>query len=118
LASKLKNLLEQIHHRSLWQVLAAYGLGSWAVLGGVGTLMDVLGLPDWVSPAIAVILVAALPLVLITTYIQKRGIGGPELVTGAPEKGLRRWFSWRNLLTLAGAWLFSPPAPAATWECG
>jgi len=97
MASKLKSILEQIHHRSLWQVLVAYAVGSWALLGGVGTLMDVLGLPDWVPPVVAVILVAALPLVLLTTYIQKRGIGGPELVTGAPEKGLRRWFRWRNV---------------------
>ena len=65
LLSKIKGILEQIHHRSLWQILVAYSLASWAVVGGVGTLMDVLGLPDWVPPAVAVLLVAALPLVLV-----------------------------------------------------
>jgi Flp pilus assembly protein TadD len=101
-ASELKKLLEQIHHRSLWQTLVAYAVASWAVLGGMGTLMDILGLPDWVPPTAAVICIALLPLVLATAYIQKRGIGGPELVTGAPEEGLRRWFSWRHVAVAAG----------------
>lgn len=102
MASRLKNLFEQIHYRSLWQTLVAYAAGSWVVLGGLGTLMDVLGLPAWVPPAVAIICLAALPLVLTTAFFQKRGIGRPELVNGAQEKGLRAWFSWRNLVLVVG----------------
>ena len=42
----LKRLIREIHRRSLWQVLGIYLLASWVVLGGVGTLGDVLALPD------------------------------------------------------------------------
>jgi tetratricopeptide (TPR) repeat protein len=103
LASRLKTLLEQIHHRSLWQITLAYGAGVYAVLGVFDTLGDLVGLPEWVSKAVFVLCLAVFPLVIATAYIQKRGIGGPELVTGAQEKGLRRLLSWRNLLTASGA---------------
>ena len=46
----LKRLIREIHRRSIWQVLGVYLLASWAVLGGVGTLMDTLNLPEWFPP--------------------------------------------------------------------
>lgn len=101
--STLKKLLEQVHRRSLWQILVAYGAGSYALLGGVDTLGNIVGIPDWVSPAVFVVCLSGLPLVLFTAFVQARGIGGPELVAGVPEKGIRRWFNWRNLAVAAGA---------------
>ncbi len=47
---RLRQLIHEIHRRSLWQVLGIYVMASGAVLGGVGTLSDVLRLPEWFSP--------------------------------------------------------------------
>lgn len=41
---RLRQLIHEIHRRSLWQVLGIYVVASWAVISGVGTLGDALGL--------------------------------------------------------------------------
>ena len=47
---RLRQLIHEIHRRSLWQVLGIYVVASWAVLGGVDTLGGAVGLPDWFLP--------------------------------------------------------------------
>ena len=97
---RLRQLIHEVHRRSLWQVLGIYVVASWAVLGGIGTLGDVLGLPDWFSPLALAVLLVGLPIVLATAFVQE---GGPrreaedvatptaDAPTGAPAL-----FTWRN----------------------
>ena len=46
--SRLKRLIQEIHRRSLWQVLGIYVGGAWVTLQGIEALVSVLGLPEWV----------------------------------------------------------------------
>ena len=43
--SRLKHLIQEIHRRSLWQVLGIYLGGAWVALQGIEALASVLGLP-------------------------------------------------------------------------
>ncbi len=43
--SKLKKLITEIHHRSLWQVLLIYVVASWVVFEVVQTATEGLGSP-------------------------------------------------------------------------
>ncbi len=43
--SRLKRLIQDIHRRSLWQVLGIYLAGAWVALQGIEALVSVLGLP-------------------------------------------------------------------------
>ena len=44
--SRLRSLIQEIHRRSLWQVLGIYLVGAWVPLQGVEALVSVLGLPS------------------------------------------------------------------------
>ncbi len=48
----LKQLIQEIHRRSLWQVLGIYAVASWVIYEVVQGLTEGLGLPDW-FPALA-----------------------------------------------------------------
>ncbi len=71
----LKRLIAEIHRRSLWQVLGIYAVASWAVLGGVSTLGDALGLPDWFPRFALGLLIVGLPIVLAAAFVQEGGPG-------------------------------------------
>ena len=53
--SRLKRLIQEIHRRSLWQVLGIYLGGAWVALQGIEALVSVLSLPEWI-PAFALVL--------------------------------------------------------------
>ena len=102
---RLRQLIHEIHRRSLWQVLGIYVVASWAVLGGIGTLGDVLALPEWFSPLALALLIVGLPIVLATTFVQEGGPGreaGDVEVAGAPTNaspgGASSLFTWRNAI--------------------
>lgn len=80
--SRLKELIHEVHRRSLWQVLLVYVGASWAVLAVVDTLAGALGLPDWAPRLAFFLLVIGLPIVLATAFVQE---GTPE----APPRGSR-----------------------------
>ncbi len=63
---RLRQLIHEIHRRSLWQVLGIYVMASYAVLGGVDTLGGALRLPEWLEPVALVLLIIGLPIVLAT----------------------------------------------------
>jgi hypothetical protein len=44
--SRLKWLISEIHHRSLWQVLLRYVGGAWFAYEIIDTVTSRLGLPD------------------------------------------------------------------------
>ncbi len=67
----LKKLIGELHRRSIWQVLAAYAVFTWLLFETFEVLRVAVGLPDWVEPTAAVILVVLLPALLATASIQK-----------------------------------------------
>ena len=62
--SRLKQLIQEVHRRSLWQVLGIYLLASWIVFEIVQTVTEGLGLPQWFPAFAALLLLIGLPIVL------------------------------------------------------
>ena len=119
----MKNLIREIHRRSLWQVLGVYLAGSWVALQVVEQLTEAAGLPDWVRPFSLVLLILGFPIVMATAIVQE-GVGGGDgaaaedapldetgstatagreavVQAGAADRGSspgahRRIFTWRN----------------------
>ncbi len=110
--SQLKQLIQEIHRRSLWQVLAIYLAISWVVYEVVQSLTEGLGLPQWFPAFAFVLILIGLPIVVATAFVQE-GISAttrqdPTLLPGAelesearPREvaGARRLFTWRNAIT-------------------
>ena len=96
--------------RSLIQILALYGAGSWLVLQVVDVLTDNMGLPDWVFPFALILLLIGLPIILTTAAVQKRmavaSAGEATVTESDPEsrasEDVRRLFTWRNALVGGG----------------
>ena len=121
--SQLKQLIQEVHRRSLWQVLGIYVVVSWVVFQVVQTLTEGLGLPDWVPPFAFVLLLIGLPIVMATAFVQE-GIpvaGGSEELSSESEsvadavkdeapapraEGVRRLFTWRKAI-LGGVLAFA-----------
>jgi tetratricopeptide (TPR) repeat protein len=72
--SGLKQLIHEVHRRSIWQVLGIYLGASWMALQVVEILTQSVGLPDWVQPFAIVLLVIGFPIVLATAFVQE-GLG-------------------------------------------
>ena len=110
--SRLRQFIQEIHRRSLWQVLAIYAVASWVIYEVVQGLTEGLGLPDWFPALAVVLLLIGLPIVLATAFVQE-GISpsrrhDPTLLPGAelesearPREvaGARRLFTWRNAIS-------------------
>jgi len=135
--SRLKQLIHEVHRRSLWQVLGIYVVGGWIALQVVDTMAGALKLPDWSSPVALLLLIIGLPIVLATAFVQE-GVGrrepgevertsGGTPIPGAPDEGARTLFTWKNAIlgglvafalwgVVATAWLFlgTPGAGAGT----
>jgi TolB-like protein len=100
--SRLRSLIQEIHRRSLWQVLGIYLGGAWVTLQGIEALVSVLGLPEWVPGFALVALIVGLPIVLATAFVQE-GVGAGEAgdeaaaVAGAEAAGLHLVLTWRNV---------------------
>ena len=113
--SSLRQLISEIHRRSLWQVLAIYVVGGWICYSVIQGLTEGLDLPSW-FPALALVLfIAGLPVVLATAFLQEGfqsrsqrdptlipgteiGVGG---VTGTQSSETSAWrdlFTWRNAM--------------------
>ena len=75
--SRLKRLIQEIHRRSLWQVLGIYLFGAWVAFQGIEALADGLAMPEWVPGFALVILILGLPIVLATAFVQE-GVGAGE----------------------------------------
>jgi hypothetical protein len=109
----LKYLIREIHRRSLWQVLAMYLAASFGALHVVDLVTTNVGLPDWVGPFTAVLLIIGLPIVLATAFVQEgaptvRGVTTlPEPKPSAPPRAAAPWSGHRpkRLLTWRLAFL-------------
>ena len=113
--SGLKNLIHEVHRRSLWQVIGIYLGGAWVTLQVVEQLTEAAGLPDWVRPFSLLMLLLGFPFALATAFVQE-GLRSPaeddsrlgdglEAVDGdddsplsAPGDQARRLFTWRNAM--------------------
>jgi tetratricopeptide (TPR) repeat protein/TolB-like protein len=99
------------------RVAALFLLASALLLGIVHLLVQRLGLPDWVFWAAGVLLLAGLPIMLVTGFHEReralaRTTGLPITVpTGTAE----RWFTWRKALTGGGLAFVSLALVAAAY---
>ena len=134
--SGIKRLIHEIHHRSLWQVLAIYAAASWVVFEVIQTLTEGLALPGWLPALAMVLLLIGLPIVLATAFVQEGGPALsrrdptliPQVGSGVPTEPaaasgaattdrLRGLFTWRNAImggllafafwgVVAAGWMF------------
>jgi serine/threonine-protein kinase len=112
--SHLKQLIREIHRRSLWQVLLVYIGGALVGYQAIQALTEGLGLPGW-FPAMAIVLfIVGLPIVLATSFVQEGFSSAGQDPTLLPESGIpvasevvgaKRLFTWRNAI-LGGALAF------------
>lgn len=106
--SRFKQLVHEVHRRSLWQVLGIYLVTSWVVFQVVQSLTEGLQLPDWFPALAFVLLLIGLPIVLATAFIQE-GVGSPpdqipianlgDTDVTMPVADVHRLFTWRNALS-------------------
>ncbi len=86
--SGFKGLVQEVHRRSLWQVLGIYLGASWVVLQAVEILTESVGLPDWVQPFAIVLLLIGFPIVIATAFVQEGvGVRDPGPASGDQELG-------------------------------
>lgn len=79
-------LLQRFKKSRFARVLIIYAGASWPILGVVGTLQDVLLLPDWVSPAALILLLVGLLAMLVMEWLQSGpGAGEEEDGEGSPD---------------------------------
>lgn len=85
--SRIGNLIRNLRHKSVWQVLGAYLIASWGVLSVVGTMTSALDLPDWFPTVALGFLLLGFPFVLATAFIQARDLSEhmPGLPTAAGD---------------------------------
>ncbi len=81
----MKNLIQEIHRRSLWQVLGIYLVGAFVSLQVVEQLAEAGGLPAWVRPFALVLLIIGFPIVMATAFVQE-GMGSKQ--PEAPQQSL------------------------------
>ena len=114
--SGLKQLIQQIHRRSLWQILAIYLAGAWFGYEIIEALTERAGLPEWFPDLAIVLFIVGLPIVLATAFVQEGGLAGrrsdPTLLPGADTElgdvaltseslrpaGAGRFLTWRNAI--------------------
>jgi len=67
----LKQLIVEIHRRSLWQTLTIYLGASWAVLEVTDQIVARYLMPEWVYPSALILLLLGLPIVLATAFVRE-----------------------------------------------
>ncbi|MDX1494955.1 MAG: hypothetical protein R3253_12880 [Longimicrobiales bacterium] len=106
--SPLRRILKEAHRRDLWQVLGIFIGGGWGFLQVLDLFIERGFVPEWVFGGALLALVAGLPVVLVTAYVQ-RGLGTrPAASPGDPEvqedggdggeRTLQGLFTWRNAI--------------------
>ncbi len=108
--SGLKDLIGEIHRRSLWQVLGIYLVGSWIGYSVVQGLTEGLSLPEWFPPFALMLFIVGLPIVLATAFVQEGIKPAPPSAQPAPtaeaepaevrreQPSARKLFTWRNVI--------------------
>jgi hypothetical protein len=105
--SQLKQLIHEMHQRSLWQVLLVYVGGALVAYQVVQALTEGLGLPQW-FPGLAVgLFVIGLPIVVATALVQEVAPHVPPTATD-PERVEAETAAARR-----DAWEVEAPYPAS-----
>jgi TolB-like protein/Tfp pilus assembly protein PilF len=76
--SRLKDLIHEIHRRSLWQVLLIYVGGALVAYQAVQALTEGLGLPSWFPGLAVVLFIVGLPVVVATSFVREVVVTPPE----------------------------------------
>jgi adenylate cyclase len=100
--SRLRSLIQEIHRRSLWQVLGIYLVGAWVAFQGIEALVSGLDLPEWVPGLTVAILIAGLPIVLATAFVRE-GAGAEETPDEAEAPSGSRVRHLRTVLAATAA---------------
>jgi len=74
----VRQLVREVHRRSLWQVLGIFLAASWGVLQVVEVLTETAGLPDWTPTMALVLLLLGLPMCVATAFMQEGMPGGAK----------------------------------------
>jgi TolB-like protein/Tfp pilus assembly protein PilF len=125
----LKGIIDKLQHRSVWQVLGVYLVGSWIALQVVDVLANNFDMPAWFPRFTLALLAIGLPIVLVTSLVQKRltrwAAGAADSVAEhTVPAGSERVFTWRNAIlggliafafwgVVATSWMFFGPGSAA-----
>ncbi len=135
--ASLKQLIHEIHRRSLWQVLMIYLGASWAVMEATNQIVEQYLLPEWVYPAALILLLIGFPIVLATAFVREdreaapvREMRDPTLLGTAPPETTRpavaktvgsplarllaRLLSWRRAM-LGGVLAFTALGLVSAW---
>lgn len=80
---RIRQIIIDIHRRSLWQVLGIYLVGSYVGYEVINELTQGLALPDWVPGFAVVLFVVGLPIVLATAFVQE-GLPGQRFNNTPP----------------------------------
>jgi tetratricopeptide (TPR) repeat protein len=83
----MRRLIQEIHRRSLWQVMGIYLGVSWGALQVVDGITKSAGLPDWVPGFALVLLVIGFPVVVATAFVQEGLPGGRGARSGEAGGG-------------------------------
>jgi len=67
----LRKILREVHRRSVWQVVGIYLAGSWGGVEFVDFATRFGGLPGWTPTLAFALLLAGLPIVTATAFVQK-----------------------------------------------
>jgi TolB-like protein/Tfp pilus assembly protein PilF len=111
----MKKLIQEIHRRSLWQVVGIYLAGSYIALEVVDLLSANAGLPEWFPGLALGLLVLGLPVVIATAFVQEgvrrsdEGAGSAgsagsaahveaERATSSMPSVAHGLFTWRNAI--------------------
>lgn len=90
----LRQLLDEIRKRPVWQLIGLYLGGCWVVLQVIDVLAQNMDLPSSVFPSALGLLAIGLVVVSITALLQRRAAA-----TGSrPRDRLARLFTWRNAI--------------------
>jgi TolB-like protein/Tfp pilus assembly protein PilF len=123
----LKAIIDKLQHRSVWQVLGVYLVGSWIALQVVDVLANNFDMPAWFPRFTLALLAIGLPIVLVTSLVQKRltrwAAGDDSLAEHGAPAGSERLFTWRNAIlgglvafafwgVVATSWMFLGPGTA------
>ncbi len=109
-----RDLFAILHKTRLVQVVLVFLGASLATLEGVDLVAEHLGLPDWVFPGAALLLLLGLPVMIVTALLQAAPPSGPsafpqrsETAEARPEPPVtlaevaavaRGWLTWRRAI--------------------
>lgn len=82
---RLRQIIREIHRRSVWQVVGIYLAGSWVAFEIVSTFTESLALPPWVPGFALVLLVVGLPVVIATAFVQEGPPGEKDVAVAGRE---------------------------------